>query len=676
MKVNSITNFSKNYLQSRPLSFGDALSTKQEKEYQKLLEDIKKDQGYQDGISMVKIYAPALPSNKNEDTGIGKITSKEAERFYDFARTYYGANSIKLMPMGQLTDKTVYSQNGYPGAYNRSAFTVGEDAINLFDLAGDKYGNILSEEDAKKYSSEHKRVWGTSASGQNKIDFETTLGWKNQEDYPVNEALKTAFANFKNDKHPNKELRALRKEFESFKNQKEPVDYDDIYTRLALYPYMKDWPHSRVHFFEGFDSDPNIRAERMPEYNKLKAQYKDEIEFFKFKQFLSRKAVLDAKEMINSKGMDMVGDCIWGFSWPEEQMFPDAFMKDEWGRKGESGNWGLPAINFDNLVYTQNSPTHKLLKAKVAHHLTMYDALRFDVGWGYMRPSYHFGDHQYRHLDAGLNITNFIADIAREIKGNDFDTRKLMYECDADSNDFSLWDNAKRLQHLQGMAILTTEHEKNDDANIGWGNAAFLRETLHLGSDDFILGTNNHDGRGVLDCARDMQKAKEQAGGMMRTFKLQERDGVEDGWKFVKGKALDSEHFEKYSRARFAEIATTKNNFILYTDLLGRNEKVDYHTGGSEDYKNRLERKWEENYHKAVQDGVGYNAADVQKFRMEHDGTAHRRKDLYERAEKYAEYLRHKGGIYTREQADKSSHANLNIDSMSLEEIRNLNRIG
>lgn len=585
MKVNSIPVLS-NLIKTNSLSFGDALSTKQEAEYRKLLDDIKRDQGYQDGINMVKIYAPALPSNRDEDTGTGKITSNEADRFYDFARTYYGANSIKLMPMGQLTDKTVYSQDHYPGTYNRSAFTIGEDAINLFDLASEKYGNIITKEDAKEYVTRHRNTHGTSVSSQNKIDFETTLGWQNQEDYPVNEILRKAFDNFKNNKRPNKELKALRKEFEAFKNQKEPVDYDDIYTRLALYPYMKDWPHSRVHFFEGFDSNPQIRAERMPEYNRLKKEHKDAIEFFKFKQFLGRKAILDAKEMTNSKGMDLTGDCIWGFSWPEEQMFPDAFMKDEWGRKGESGNWGLPAINFKDLVEKQDSAAHRLLKAKVAHHLTMFDALRFDVGWGYMRPSYHFGDKQYRHLDAGLKIADFIANIAKEIKGNDFDTRKLMYECDADANDFSLWDNIDRLRQLKGMAILTTEHEKNDDANIGWGNAAFLRETLHLGNDNFILGTNNHDGRGVLDCAKDAQKVEEQVGGVMRTFKLQERDGVQDGWKLLKGKLSDPEHYEKYSRGRFAEIATVKNNFILYTDLLGRNEKVDYHAGGgNDDYK-------------------------------------------------------------------------------------------
>ena len=114
---------------------------------------------------------------------------------------------------------------------------------------------------------------------------------------------------------------------------------------------------------------------------------------------------------------------------------------------------------------------------------------------------------------------------------------------------------------------------------------------------------------------------------------------------------------------------------------MGRIEKVDYHSGGKGhdadlDYKTRLERKYEENYHRALQDNVGYNAADVKSFRMEMDGTSIEHKKLYEAARKYSEYLKHKGGIYTREQADNSIRADLDIEKMSLEQIRRLNTVG
>ena len=100
-------------------------------------------------------------------------------------------------------------------------------------------------------------------------------------------------------------------------------------------------------------------------------------------------------------------DCPITFSWPEEQVFPDAFLKDEWGRSAEVG-WGIHAINYSDLINKNNSPAHKLLKAKVAHCLQNYDGIRFDVGWSYMNPSFHFGDRQMIRLDAGTKITDFI----------------------------------------------------------------------------------------------------------------------------------------------------------------------------------------------------------------------------------------------------------------------------
>ncbi len=664
------TNNLTNNLSSAP-AFGDALSTKQERGYKKLLNDIKEEQGYGNGMDIVKFYIPSLPSNKFNDTGIGKINSKEAERAYEMANVYYNATGIKVMPMGPLTDKGVYTDDHYVGAYNRGALAVGEDAINITKLTEDSYGNILSQKDAIEVVLKHT----TNHDDTSIIDFETTLGWQNQNEYPINKTLRTAFTNFKNPEHNNPGLQALREEFEAFKNQKTPVDYDDVYTRLALYPYLKDYGTARVDFFRGFDSDPNIRAQKMPEYNRLKEQYKDEIEFFKFKQFLGHKAIADGKQIINSKGMDVIGDCIIGFSWPEKQVFPDAFLED-----AESG-WGLPALNYYDLIDKNDSAAHKLLRTKVAHYLTNYDGIRFDVGWQYMNPCLLYdGGHTYKHLDAGNKITDFIEQIATEIKGPDFDQRKLMYECDAGYYDFPIQEKhiQDKIHHMKGLAILSTEDEKNDERNVGWGNAAYIRENLRLGNDNVLLGTNNHDKEGVVNCAKDRQKSDEHVGALMRVFRLRPQDGVGSGWRDLKDDNNLLSHIKKYCRARFAEVKTMKNTFVQFFDMLGRTEKTDYHTGGrgensQVDYKHRLERHYEENFHRALQDGVGYNAADIQKFRMEHDGTKERRPDLYERAVKYAAYLQHKGGIYTREQADNNtSRADLDIDSLTLEEINRL----
>ena len=665
MKINS--NFTRNYSPN----FTNALSTKQEKKYLELMNQLKHLQNHDDGMRVVKIYTPSIPSYTKDDTGIGKPSSSQAIRMYELAKIYGGATAIKFMPMGQLTDKPGYSDKKYPGAYQRSALSFGEDVIDLTQLATEKYGNILPRSAVNEFIRKHK----IASKSLNLADFETTLGWKNQEDYPINEPLKIAFDNFKNDSNPNQELIELREDFEKFKNQKKPVDYDDIYTRLALFPYIKNWETGKTDFFIGFDSDPKIKTQKMPQYNQLKKKYKNEIEFFKFKQFLAHKAIADSKKEINNLGMDLMGDCAVAFSWVEEQVFPDAFLKDQWGRTAEAG-WGIHAINYVDLINKKDSAAHKLFKAKVAHHLLNFDSIRFDVGWSYMNPSFHFGDRQMIRLDAGTKITDFIEKIAQEIKGKDFDQRKLIYECDANGDDFNLWANRDKIKKVQGLAVLSTEEEKNDDANIGWGSLPFIKYNIGLGNDDFIIGTNNHDKEGVLRCAKDKRTSDKHVGALQRVFNRRPQDGYSDGWKLFKDDDNKQEHLRKYIRGRFAEIDLAKHSFIMHTDLFGRIEKIDYHGEDSiHDYKTRFERNYEANYHKALQDNVGYNAADVKSFRMEMDGTNKQYWDLYQKALKYSAYLKYKGGIYTREQADKTPQGNLDIEKMSLTQINNLNRI-
>jgi hypothetical protein len=293
-----------------------------------------------------------------------------------------------------------------------------------------------------------------------------------------------------------------------------------------------------------------------------------------------------------------------------------------------------------------------------------------------MNPTFHYGDNHIYRLNAGTTITDFIEKIAKEIKGNNFDQRKLMYECDADGSDFNLWTNKERLEKVKGLAILTTEEEKNDEANIGWGSLPFYKYNIGLGIDDFILGTNNHDKKGVLRCAIDRGKSDKQIGALMRVFNKRPQDGYNEGWRIFKDNQNKNEHIRKYTRGRFAEIDLAKHSFIMYTDLLGRWERIDYHGEDPElDYKTRLERNYEENYHKALQEGMGYNAADVKTFSMKMLGVREEHRHLYETALKYSAYLKHKGGIYTREQADNSSRANLDIESMTLKEINNLSTI-
>ena len=78
-------------------------------------------------------------------------------------------------------------------------------------------------------------------------------------------------------------------------------------------------------------------------------------------------------------------------------------------------------------------------------------------------------------------------------------------------------------------------------------------------------------------------------------------------------------------KAKFAELFTTKNQFLFFMDVFGKNQRVDSHNGngwgendwGTEDFRKRLSKNPEKEYHQALQDGWGFNLADSLALAME-----------------------------------------------------------
>lgn len=629
MKINSVSQ----------VSFGNALSTRQEQDQKALIKEVRHALGHDDAISVGKIYAAGNPSAEGQDTGVGKINSQETVRMCELLQVYAGANAIKSFPAGQLGSRPAYTDQGYYGAYQRSAMTLGEDNINVFNLTKPEYGSILPESEAKKMADRHE----ASGVGQNKIDYANELNRQDPENYPINEPLKVAFKNFE-EMEATPELSKLRNEFEAYKVQKEPVDIDDIQTRAALFPTLRK--ENKLDFFKGFDKDPAVRAQKMPEFEQMKKDHADEIEFFKFKQFIAEKEVAAAKKELNDKGMDLFVDMAIGFSWAEECMYPDAFLDGNNGNKASLG-WGLPVLDVESLTQKDDSPAHKLLKDKTALNLMRADGIRFDVGWSYAKPLFDKGNGM-QHLDATSKIIKMFEDTATEIKGEDFDQRKLVYEFDANSTDFDLIRDNKVLQEMKGMVVLTMVEERNDAQNIGWKNTSFLKEQVGLTDDKMLIGTNNHDRESVIECAETPQIREENVGALMRVFNTLD-------WTLFKDNNNVNENNRKFTLGKFGECFNVKNQFTFYNDVLGRRDKVDTHWKNpvQDEYRCRLERNYEENYHRAVQDGYGLNLMDTYRFIMERRGLDKTMPELFNKVKAYGAYLAEKGGIFTREQADE-----------------------
>jgi hypothetical protein len=617
-----------------PVSFGNALSTRQEKEQKELIKEVRHALGQDDAISVGKIYAAGAPSAEGQDTGVGKINSEESFRLCELLQVYAGANAIKSFPAGQLGSRPAYTDQGYYGSYQRSALTLGEDNINLFNLTKPEYGSILPEAEAQKFVTSHKQ----NGCKDTQIDYANELGQKDPENYPINEPLKVAFKNFK-EQAATPELEKLRTEFEAYKVQKEPVDIDDIQTRAALFPTLR--AEGKTNFFRGFDKDPAVRAAKMPEFEAMKEEHKDEIEFFKFKQFIAEKEVAAAKKELNDKGMDLFVDMAVGFSWAEECMYPDAFLDGNNGNKASLG-WGLPALDYDSLTQKDESPAHKLLRDKTALNLMRADGIRFDVGWSYGKPLYDKGNGM-QHLEATSKIIHTFEDLATEIKGEDFDQRKLVYEWDTNATDYDIIKDNALFKDIKGMMVLTMVEERHD-----YKNTKFLKERIGLNEDQMLIGTNNHDRECVIECAETPQIRDENVGALMKVFNT-------DDWTLFKDNNNTNENNRKFTLGKFAECFNVKNQFTFYNDVFGRRDKVDTHWKNpvKDEYRCRLESNYEENYHRAVQDGYGLNLMDTYRFIMERRGLDKTMPELFNKVKAFGEYLAEKGGIFTRAQADE-----------------------
>ena len=245
---------------SNDLNFGKALPTCKKASYTKTIKQAKNVLGIASGLSLLKIHSASMPYQDEFDTGVGKLNSQPAIDFIKNMTFYTDTNAVKVFPAGQMTKH--YGRYYCP--YLKTAVTFGEENINLLNIVKDgrTYGKILAQKDIIKFKDDEK--------SQNWINYENELMY--DENYPILKPLKIAYENFKKGLGP----KNLTQEFEKYK-QKEIV-YDK-YARLALYPFLKD---KEPDLFVNFANSP----EKQAKYDDYKKIYKDEIEFFQFRQFL------------------------------------------------------------------------------------------------------------------------------------------------------------------------------------------------------------------------------------------------------------------------------------------------------------------------------------------------------------------------------------------------------
>lgn len=534
LKINSSINFQRR------------LKPKEEGEYSAVLKEAKEKVGNK-GKSILIVPTSSLPQEKQNNTGVGTLNTQESEKFFDFAKKYWGINEVQIQPVGQY-----HGWNGKYPIYSGTSMDLGNHMIDI-----KSHCTKEEFEELVKANNDCRTV-----NYPNIVEK-----YSKQE-----EILRKVYAREK-----------LNSEFAKFK-----AENSKMLEPKALYRALAEINHTHNYKFWN-ETDKNLyslpkdeRDKRIAEVYKLK---ENEIDFYKFKQFLAENDLKKAKEKLNQKGLKLDGDMICGLSFDEVWSHPNAFLK------GQIMKWDLLALNLDSKEAEQ------LIREKVNVYAKRFDGLRIDAAWTYVEPL---------NKDYGDKILNIIDDEVKKVKGADFDLHNVMHEFAASAEDFNIYKNGELRPYIKDRVQIYTSDWLSED----WGsNKSFLERGWK--PENFVVGATNHDSEPI--------KIKEAQAEVLSKILGIPKDKLMNESEFIK--------------AKFAEPMTAYNNMLYYRDALAL--KGD-----------RISADFEESYFKNLESGKGFNPMDALEKSFRAKGLDKTEPELYRKIVKYRKILEGKQSSY------------------------------
>ena len=293
-----------------------------------------------DNLALI-IHGSSFPSKQGEDTGFGTFNSEAGHELIDYAHGIF--NALQLGPAGKTK-----SDDASP--YTGTIFSGNPLFIDLKQLTEKKWDNILPQETFEKVVANNPR--------QNQSRTAYDYIQKAQI-----EALKEAWKNFK-EIHGGLFGSPLKKEFEKFKKDNALwLDNDSLYEALSIENGSDFW------YTWKNETDKKLMNPKSEEEKKtyaarideIKKNYEDEIEFYKFCQFVLEQQNEETKKFALSKGIKMIADRQVAFSdrdaWAYQSLFLDGWYlgcpPDYFSKDGQA--WGFPVMDPDKMFNADGS---------------------------------------------------------------------------------------------------------------------------------------------------------------------------------------------------------------------------------------------------------------------------------------------------------------------------------
>lgn len=279
----------------------------------------------------------SFPAAANQNTGFGSINSEAGKEFIGYASGLFDA--IQLGPAGK-------TKGCDSSPYTGTIFSDNPLFIDLKQLTTKAWNKILSEDTYNQIVNENPN------KDTNKTAY--SYIYKKQ-----NEALQEAWNNFK--ANP---VKKLEKEFKQFKSENSFwLDKDSLYEALSIEHGNDYWPLWNSETDKNLFNPESIeqRMEFAKRIEEIEKKYSDEIEMYKFIQFVISKQNEETREFAQKHDIKMIADRQVAFSdrdtWAYQSLFlkgwclgcpPDYFSKD-----GQA--WGFPVMDPERLYNADGS---------------------------------------------------------------------------------------------------------------------------------------------------------------------------------------------------------------------------------------------------------------------------------------------------------------------------------
>ena len=286
---------------------------------------------------VIIMHNGSFPAAQGQNTGFGSINTDGGKEFIEYSAGLFDA--IQLGPAGKTK-----SCDSSP--YTGTIFSNNPLFIDLKQLTTKAWGSILSEKTYNDIIDENPN------KSTNKTAY--SYIYKKQD-----EALTEAWQNFKENA-----AKKLQKEFEVYKRENaEWLDKDALYEALSIEHGNDYWPVWTSDMDKNLFNPKSIE-EQLAYGNRIKeleAKYADEIDFYKFVQFVLNKQNEETGKFAHHHNVKMIADRQVAFSdrdtWAYQALFLEGWMlgcpPDYFSKDGQA--WGFPVMDPERLFNADGS---------------------------------------------------------------------------------------------------------------------------------------------------------------------------------------------------------------------------------------------------------------------------------------------------------------------------------